>query len=240
MADSLAELVHDLLVGRVAGSAARPVLVHRDEALGSRVELSAISLANTVAKASSLFSSAKPGGGVRLGVPTHWLVGALALGAWHAGHEVVVSDQPAPATSVAVVGPDAGASGSAEQTYISRLHPLGLPFDDEPSWPLADLAPALREGPDELPPPAAPSADPEARQRENALVAAARTWTAALGARPVLLSAHPAHRTRGLLAITLVPLLDDGSTVLVTGTADPGRLAELAAEERATVVWAPN
>jgi uncharacterized protein (TIGR03089 family) len=237
----LCELVHDLLVRRVAMAGAQPLLVHRDESAGTRVELSAVSLTNTVAKASALLEPAGPGATVVLDLPTHWLGAALALAAWHGGQDLYVAQpglEPPPA-DVAVVGPSAtGRPTKSEVTYVSRLHPFGLPFEEELPWDVTDLALALREGPDVLGPSARTSArTADDTLRENATVAVARAFTATLGPRPTLLSALPLRDLKGLLAATLVPLLTGGSTVLVTGNVEPDGLGAIAVSERATTTW---
>jgi uncharacterized protein (TIGR03089 family) len=237
----ISSLVHDLLVHRVSAAGARPLLVHRDEAAGTRVELSAVSLTNTVAKASALLDQAGPDATVVLELPSHWLGAALALAAWHGGHCLWVA-QPGiegPPADVAVVGPSpSGQQTKSEVTYVSRLHPFGLPFDDELPWDVTDLALALREGPDLLgPPPPTPARSADDAVRENATLAAARTYTAALRPGATLVSALPLHELRGLLAVTLVPLLTGGSAVLVTGSEEPDDLAAVAATERADAVW---
>src|SRR3954447_10027424 len=91
----LSPLVHDL-IGRRAGGpdGASPLLVHRDETAGTRVELSGVSLANTVAKASALFEH-EAGGTLGLAIAPHWIGAALTLAAWHAGLGVRVDDAAA-------------------------------------------------------------------------------------------------------------------------------------------------
>jgi uncharacterized protein (TIGR03089 family) len=250
----LSALVHDLLVRRTATAGAQPLLVHRDEAAGTRVELSGTSLTNTVAKASALLDGAGPDPSLALAIPAHWIGAALALAAWHVGGTVRsgpegIEDPVLADATVLLVGPDVlGAVPDVKGTvYVSRLHPFGLPFDADVTlpWYATDLAPALREGPDALGPPAghdaAPSrADQDAGLRESALIAAARVFAASCPPGSTLLSALPLHDLRGLLAVTLVPLLTGGSTVLVTGTADPDRLSAIAATERATTIWSPT
>jgi len=239
----LSALVHDLLVRRVSTAGAQPLLVHRDEAAGTRVELSAISLANTVAKASALFED-DWGGSLALAIPPHWIGAALTLAGWHMGLHVWIEDPAygdgyAQGAEIGVVGPKVPTEGRGETSYATRLHPFGLPFDEDAGLPAVvnDLAVELRLGPDVLGPPAAASPAADEILRENALIAAARTYSAGLGAKPTLLSALPFHELRGLLAVTLVPLLTGGSAVLVTGTEDAADLATIAATERATVTW---
>jgi uncharacterized protein (TIGR03089 family) len=240
----LSAVVHDLLVHRVATAGPQPLLVHRDEAAGTRVELSAVSLTNTVAKASALFEDER-GGSLALAIPPHWIGAALALAGWHMGLHVWIEDPAygddyAMGAEVSVVGPKVPTDGRGETSYATRLHPFGLPYEAEAGLPAVvnDLALELRLGPDVLGPPAAPSPWAEDMVRENALIAAARTYTVGLGSKPTLVSALPFHELRGLLAATLVPLLTGGSTVLVTGTNDADDLARIAATERATATWA--
>ena len=159
-ADRLSQLVHDLLTRRVGSAdAAKPLLVHRDEAAGTRVELSGASLTNTVAKASALFEE-DAGGMLALAIPPHWIGAALTLAGWHAGLGVRIND-PAEgdsyvqAAEIGVVGPDVPTERGGQTTYVSRLHPFALPFDPDVVLPetRSDLAPALRSGPDRLGPP---------------------------------------------------------------------------------------
>jgi uncharacterized protein (TIGR03089 family) len=248
----LSALVHDLLVRRTGTAAgAQPLLVHRDEGAGTRVELSGTSLTNAVAKASALLEPEGPGASLALVIPPHWIGAAVTLAAWHVGVCVWTSppetvDSLLADATVGLVGPDVpSAARDVKGTiYISRLHPFGLPFDADAElpWYVSDLAPALREGPDALGPSAVYGAtrsppEQDAAMREAALIAAARVFSASLDRGSVLLSALPFHDVRGILAVTLIPLLTGGSTVLVTGTTDPERMAEIAAVERATTVW---
>jgi uncharacterized protein (TIGR03089 family) len=244
----LSELVHDLLVRRTATAGAQPLLVHRDEAAGTRVELSATSLTNSVAKAAALLEN--EGTDLSLAITPHWLGAALTLAAWHGGGTVHVGAPGVvdPEAAVGVVGPEIPNGGQDVKgtLYVSRLHPFGLPFDPDVDlpWYVSDLAPALREGPDNLGPAATHATarsrpELDAAMRESAVIAAARVLAASLPPSTVLLSALPFDDLRGLLAVTLVPLLTSGSTVLVTGAIDAERLAEIATIERATTTWTP-
>ena len=252
MADALllSRLVHDLLTRRAGPpDAARPLLIHRDETAGTRVELSGASLANAVAKASALVEE-DVGGTLALAMPPHWIGAALSLAGWHAGLLVRVNDPVAGVEAVegaeiAVVGPDLPHGTWAETTYVSRLHPFGLPFDSDVMLPEAvnDLAPALRSGPDRL---GAPSdADPgDGVLRQNTagygsaeLIEAAQRFAGELDDGSTLVSTLPFHDLRGLLAATLVPLITGGSTVLVTGTVDSEQVTRISRVERASATW---
>jgi uncharacterized protein (TIGR03089 family) len=252
MADALllSRLVHDLLTRRAGPpDAARPLLIHRDESAGTRVELSGASLANTVAKASALVEE-DAGGTLALAMPPHWIGAALTLAGWHAGLLVRVNEPAAgvdyvEGAEIAVVGPDLPPRTRAETTYVSRMHPFGLPFDSGVLLPetVTDLAPALRSGPDRL---GAPSdVDPRdgslrqgtAGYGSAELVEAAHRFAGELDAGATLLSTLPFHDLRGLLAATLVPLITGGSTVLVTGTVDREQVTRISGVERASTTW---
>jgi uncharacterized protein (TIGR03089 family) len=247
----LSALVHDLLVRRTQGAGAQPLLVHLDEAAGTRVELSGTSLTNTVAKASALFDD-EGEGMLALAIPPHWIGAGLALAGWHTGMVVWINDPAdgdgyAQSAEVGVVGPEVPTVRGGETAYVTRLHPFGLPFDADVLLPAVvnDLAPWLRSGPDRLGAPHATPGGIDALAQdgivydEATVVAAAGAFAAELEPGSTLLSALPFHDLRGLLAATLVPLLTGGSTVLVTGTTDPQRLASIAATERATTTWTP-
>ena len=249
-AERLSELVHDLLARRAASAdAAQPLLVHRDETAGTRVELSGASLTNTVAKASALFEE-DAGGTLALAIPPHWIGAALTLAGWHAGLLVGINDPAAgdgyaQAAEIGVVGPHVPTVRGGETAYVSRLHPFGLPFDADVVLPdnVSDLAPELRSGPDRLGPPSDDhQADHSLRQDavtygEAEVIETARRFAGELESGSTLLSTLPFHDLRGLLAVTLVPLITGGSTVLVTGSLEPEQVARIAGVERASATW---
>jgi uncharacterized protein (TIGR03089 family) len=246
----LSRFVHDLLARRVASpDAGQPLLVHRDETAGTRVELSGASLTNTVAKAAALFEE-EPGGALALAIAPHWIGAALTLAAWHGGLTVRLDD-PAGGygdvrkADIGVVGPDVPDVLPGEWVLASRLHPFGLPFDPDVVLPgsVDDLALSLRSGPDRLGPAADHDHQDSSLQQDGAtygpgeLIDAAHRFAGELEPGSTLLSTLPFHDLRGLLAVTLVPLLTGGSTVLVTGTMDGEQVARLAGVERASTTW---
>lgn len=108
---------------------AQPFLTYYDGATGERIELSAITTANWVAKTSNFLVDgldAEPGTRVRLDLPTHWETFVWILSAWSVG--AILTDHDA---DIAVVGPSLVAE---EETKVAlSLKPLGLPFDKTPS-----------------------------------------------------------------------------------------------------------
>ena len=84
----------DLLPG--VHSPALPLVTHYDDSTGERVELSAVTTANWVAKTANLLVDdldAGPGTRVRVGLPTHWLRVVWLLSTWAVGG--VVTDRGA-------------------------------------------------------------------------------------------------------------------------------------------------
>src|SRR4051794_6012094 len=71
---------------------ARPLVTYYDDATGERVELSATTLANWVAKTANLLHDefdVGPGSTVAVALPVHWQTTAVLLGAWSCGAAVL-------------------------------------------------------------------------------------------------------------------------------------------------------
>src|SRR5215212_11295858 len=71
---------------------ARPLLTHYDDATGERVELSAATLDNWVAKTANLLQDefdVGPGSTVALATPVHWQTAAVLLAVWSCGATVL-------------------------------------------------------------------------------------------------------------------------------------------------------
>ncbi|TFV62906.1 UNVERIFIED_ORG: TIGR03089 family protein [Bacillus sp. AZ43] len=71
---------------------ARPLLTHYDDATGERVELSATTLDNWVAKTANLLQDEfdiGPGSTVAVALPVHWQTAAVLLGVWSCGATVL-------------------------------------------------------------------------------------------------------------------------------------------------------
>jgi uncharacterized protein (TIGR03089 family) len=71
---------------------ARPLITFYDDATGERIELSAVTTANWVAKAANLLRDecdVEPGGKVAVLLPAHWQTASVLLAAWSCGAEVV-------------------------------------------------------------------------------------------------------------------------------------------------------
>jgi uncharacterized protein (TIGR03089 family) len=115
---------------------ARPLLTHYDDSTGERVELSATTLDNWVAKTANLLQEefdVGPGSTVAVALPVHWQTAAVLLGVWSCGAAVLetASEDDGGLTGVDLVlaSQDRLAAleeddGDAELLGLS-LHPLG-------------------------------------------------------------------------------------------------------------------
>lgn len=107
---------------------AQPFLTYYDAATGERIELSAVTTANWVAKTANFLIDgldAERGTRIRLDLPTHWESFVWILSAWSVGAVLTYHD-----ADIAVVGPSLQAD---EQTRVAlSLKPLGMRFDNAP------------------------------------------------------------------------------------------------------------
>jgi uncharacterized protein (TIGR03089 family) len=126
----------DLLAAAVRSAPAAPLLTHYDDATGERVELSATTLANWVAKTANLLQDefdVGPGSTVALALPVHWQTAAVLLAAWSCGATVLdtaAEDEGRLAEADVVLAAQdrlavLAESGPAELVGLS-LHPLGM------------------------------------------------------------------------------------------------------------------
>ena len=82
----------DLLAAVLRRAPAAPLVTHYDDATGDRVELSALTLANWVAKTANLLQEefdVGPGSTVAVALPVHWQTAAVLLAAWSCGAAVL-------------------------------------------------------------------------------------------------------------------------------------------------------
>src|SRR4051812_26575149 len=125
---------------------ARPLVTHYDDATGERVELSATTLDNWVAKTANLLQEEfdiGPGSTVAVALPVHWQTAAVLLGIWSCGAAVVdtaAEDDGRLAECDLVVAAqdrllpleDGGPVGGDDGVPLLglSLHPLGLGMRD--------------------------------------------------------------------------------------------------------------
>ena len=141
----------DLLRSALVADPARPLLTYYDDATGERVELSAATLSNWVAKTANLLQdelSLSRGDRLALLLPAHWQAAVWLLATAATGVVAEISGDPATA-DLAVCGPDtleAGAACPGERIALS-LRPLGARFPEPPAG-FTDYAVAVPGQPD--------------------------------------------------------------------------------------------
>jgi uncharacterized protein (TIGR03089 family) len=160
----------DLLSATLRRDAAAPLLTTYDDADGSRIELSAATFANWVAKSANLLQDEFDVGRdsvVALSLPVHWQTAAVLLGVWSCGGTVLdtaAEDDGRLAEADVVLAAwdrlDALADAGVEELVGLSLHPLGMGMSGY-AGPARDFALEVRAHGDaffpyEPPDPAAP------------------------------------------------------------------------------------
>jgi uncharacterized protein (TIGR03089 family) len=121
----MSRVLPELFATAVRRDGARPFLTYYDDASGERIELSAVTTANWVAKTANLLVDeydAEAGDTVAIGLPPHWLGVVWALSTWSAGAALTSGTG-----TIAITGPDFAIRGERE-TVASALLPLGGRF----------------------------------------------------------------------------------------------------------------
>ena len=232
------------LAEQLRADAARPFVTFYDDATGERIELSATTYANWVAKTAGLVQDeldVERGGTVLVDLPTHWL-GPVWLGAaWSLG--LRVTDDPArlAEADLVVCGPDgldayAGAAASIPVVALS-LRPMGARFAEALPTGVVDYAAVVLGQPDAFTAYDPPDGDDVAWLGDEPLSQArllddARAGALLEPAGRLLTDLNPC--TAAGLPTLLAPLVAGGGTVWVRHPDDAGWPRREEAE-RATV-----
>lgn len=207
----------------------RPLLTWDDRTTGERVELSATTTANWVAKTASYLVDeldVEVGTRVRVGLPTHWLRFVWLLSCWTAGAVVVDRD-----ADIGVSGPELAADEPIR--LAASLRPLGGPFVEPPTG-FVDLATVVPGQPDVFVPLDTPAPDSAAVDLAalGALDHAGVLATCAPDPRRLLI--EPGDLPRDVRLV--VSALRGGGSLVVVAGADADVLARVAEQERADLV----
>jgi uncharacterized protein (TIGR03089 family) len=213
---------------------------------GERVELSARTLDNWVAKSANLLMEefdAGPGSGIAVRLPPHWRTATWLLATWTVGACVVAGEQAGARPDVVVTTDPAGAvaAGADPAGVVAvALAALATSFGGTLPAGALDGAAEVRLRGDVAGPVVAPLPDDEAllvagsqSMTYGELLPAARAAAQRAGWGPqvrLLTSAGPDDALAGLLA----PLVLDGSVVLHEPALDGDTLARVAVQERTT------
>jgi len=229
-----------LLTDRLRRDPGSPLVTFYDHASGERVELSATTYANWVAKVASLLveeHDLERGDALRVDLPAHWL-GPVFLGAaWTAGLVVTDADD----ADAVVCGPDSVARWAERAGDVPvlacSLRPMGVRFADPLPAGVHDVGVDVWSQPDSFIPSDPATGDDAALVAAGEVTTQAGLWEAAAagshltdGGR-LLSEANPASPPG--IASFAEPLARSGSLVLVVH-AEPERLEATYADERAT------
>ena len=128
-----------------ADDAARALVTFYDDSTGERMELSAASLGNWVAKTHFLLTDELglgPGDRAFVAVPMHWQRLVVWLGAWSAGLELVTRPDDA---QVAFVSAERAAEAeTVDEVFALALAPWGRGFEVPPGVAATDHRPVPR------------------------------------------------------------------------------------------------
>ena len=153
-------LVAELLRARLRVAGADPLVTYYDVGKGERVELSAVTFANWVAKTANLLSwevSVGSGDAVALPLaveaPGHWMTAVWEVALWQIGAYVDLSADATERADVVVCGPDwqTYAAPTADVLACS-LHPFATGLGTELPPSVTDVDLAIRAQPDSYTP----------------------------------------------------------------------------------------
>jgi uncharacterized protein (TIGR03089 family) len=204
-----------VLATRLASDPGAPLVTAYDDATGVRVELSAATLANAVAKTAGLLIDGlglAPGDEVGVALPLHWRAPVVLLACWSAGCPPRLGSR---AGAAAFVTPEDTGDATADEVIAVGLDAFGRPLDDLPAG-VTDLADAASYA-DTFTGPA-----PLAFDEGPALPSGAR-----------VLTTRPYADDESIWFGLLGPLAAGGSVVLVANP-DPASLVQRCPTERVT------
>ncbi|GAA3514256.1 hypothetical protein GCM10022234_06370 [Aeromicrobium panaciterrae] len=200
--------------------ASLPLLTYYDQSTGERVELSATTTANWVAKTSNFLVDDLDADGstrIRIGLPTHWLRFVWILSAWNVGAAVVDSS-----ADIGLSGPELEAD--ERHKVAASLRPLGGRFITEPSGFL-DIGAEVPGHGDHFFAMDPPGPDTVAIELGGVVRTHADLLSTPPDGRRIIVEPGTVERDAGLI---VAALLGGGSLVIVTSatSADIARVAE--------------
>jgi uncharacterized protein (TIGR03089 family) len=152
----MSQVLPELFATAVQRDGASPFLTYYDDETGERIELSAVTTANWVAKTANLLVDEydlEAGETVAIGLPPHWLGVVWALATWSAGAALTSKTG-----TLAITGPDFAVRGERE-TIASALLPLGGRFREPIPEGIQDYGAEVYNHPDLFVPFNPPTAD---------------------------------------------------------------------------------
>lgn len=219
------------LLARIKADPASPLLTYRDLTTGERMELSAASLGNAIAKTAGLLRDeldAQPGDVVGIHLPVHWQR-IVWLGACAATGTAFAPSSPPEDCDICVFDrAHAHLAGRAAEDVIVSLAPFGLPEPEGAPHGVTEAAVAMRAHPDAFTPHDPPAGSmPLLRTTEGEVTQAEAMQLAAtalaergiaVGQRFAVFESDP----RADILALAGPLVGESGAVLVTGSASEG------------------
>lgn len=217
-----------VLQARARRVPAAPLVTYYDLATGERIELSAASVENAVAKTAGLLRDeldVQPGDTVAVRLPLHW-----QRAVWQAACSAVAARydpaaDPSTAHTLVTDRDHLDLAGLATETVIVSLAPFGLPSGEPLPVGIVDHATAARAHPDVFIASAGPGPEPLMQEAAALIQSQGR-----LEADRILVLEDDPHAD---LLILAVPLRLGGAAVIVRH-ATGGDVEAVAAAERVT------
>lgn len=229
----------DLLIDPImAANPAGPLVTYYDDATGERVELSAITLMNWVAKTANLMRDEfglAAGDRVAVLMPAHWQTVAVLLGAWWNGCEVVLEADPSDHdVRLAVVTADRmDEVDDIDEVAVCSLDAFGRAVPDLPPT-MTDYASTVRIHGDHFASSRISGDAPALDGRSiGEVLEAARAASADLGPSDRVLSQR-AWGSVDELVDGLLAVLAAGASLVQVSNMDPSALERRMASEKVT------
>ena len=214
-------------------------ITYYDDAIGERIELSAVTLANWAAKTGNLLRDELAAGAasrVAVLLPAHWQTAAVLFGVWWIGAEVVLAGLADLALCTAERLDEADiAVGGGGQVAVLSLDAFGRPAPDLPVG-VTDYATAVRVHGDQITPERRPGPALAGRSVEAILADCEQSATArGLTSKDRVLSTAswtgPTDLVDGLLAVLAI-----GASLVQVANPDPSLLQHRIETEKVTRV----
>ena len=213
--------------------AGAPVLTAYDQ--GARTELSALTLANAVAKAANALvdeADIEPGDLVAVDLPWHWQRCVWLLACWSAGATVHLGRTDG-RVRLQLVDPSVdGPLGGAASTWAVSLHPLGMPAADLPAG-VEDAVLLARGGADDFLAPTQVGPALLGMGQRQAVDTVRGAIVERHTARRLLIPGEPGDRQFASLVLAIGPLLP-GVSLVISSSLSVAECAQLAGQESAT------
>ncbi|MFC9693864.1 TIGR03089 family protein [Kribbella sp. NPDC056951] len=219
----MSQVLPEVFAAAVRRDGAGPLLTYYDDETGERIELSALTTANWVAKTANLLVDEydlEAGETVAIGLPPHWLGVVWALATWSAGASLTSKTG-----TLAITGPDFTATGERE-TIASALLPLGGRFREPLPAGVHDYGAEVYNHPDVFVPFDSPTADSSAYDE---LTHADLISTAEPIADRILTTRE--LTTRDGLRV-LIGVITGGGSIVLCRNLDPTKLDRRVADEK--------